>query len=99
MLIPAGSVKVTLPVTTNEDNILEGDEYLKITLSLPGAPVGAVVGTPDAAYVTITDATGMLGLESTHILEFNSNCLSILMCHPLHSSPMYSHDSSKVQPG
>ena len=64
VVIPAGSVKVTLPVRTNADNIVEEDEYFKATLSLPGAPVGAVVGTPDTAYVTITDATSMLGLES-----------------------------------
>ena len=58
VVIPAGSVKVTLNVTTNEDNIVEEDEYFKATLSLPGAPVGAVVGTPDTAYVTITDTAG-----------------------------------------
>ena len=43
---------------TNEDNIVEEDEHFRAILSLPGAPVGAVVGTPDTAYVTITDTAG-----------------------------------------
>ena len=78
VVIPAGSVKVTLPVSTNTDNIVEEDEYFKATLSLPGAPVGAVVGTPDTAYITITDTTGMLGLECVHLLEFSSRILALV---------------------
>ena len=60
VVIPAGSVMVSLPVRTNADNIVEEDEYFKATLSLPGAPIGVVVkfGTPDTAYVTITDTAG-----------------------------------------
>ena len=83
MLIPAGSAKATLPVITNEDNIVEEDEYFNATLSLPGAPVGAVVGTPDTAYVTITDTTGMLRLECVHLLEFmllNCSAFSTGLC-------------------
>ena len=78
VFIPAGLVKATLPVSTNEDNIVEEDEYFKATLRLPGAPVGAVVGTPDTAYVTITDTTGMLGLERMHLLEFSSRILALV---------------------
>ena len=77
MVIPAGLVKVTLPVTTNEDNIVEGDEYFKATLSLPGAPESVLVGTPDTAYVIIIDTDGMLGLESMH---FNCSALSTELC-------------------
>ena len=78
VVIPAGLVKVSLPVRTNADNIVEEDEYFKATLSLPGAPVGAVVGTPDTAYVTITDTTGMLGVECVHLLEFSSRILALV---------------------
>ena len=59
--IPAGSVKVTLNVTTLRDNFVEDDEYFKATLSLPGAPEDVVVGSPEVAFVTITDETRMLG--------------------------------------
>ena len=78
VVIPAGSVKVTLPVRTNEDNIVEEDEYFNATLSLPGAPVGAVVGTPDTAYVSIIDTTGMLELENMHLFEFISRILALV---------------------
>ena len=62
MSIPAGSVKVTLNVSTLPDNIVELPEYFKATLSLPGAPKGCVVGTPDMSYITIIDDSRMLGL-------------------------------------
>ena len=62
MLIPAGTVKVTVPVTTLTDNFVENDEYFKATLSLLGAPEAVEVGSPDMAFVTITDETRMLGL-------------------------------------
>ena len=78
VVIPAGLVKVTLPVRTNEDDIVEEDEYFKATLSLPGAPEGVLVGTPDTAYVTITDTTGMLGLECVQLLEFSSRILALV---------------------
>ena len=62
MPIPAGSVKVTLNVSTLPDNIVELPEYFKATLSLPGAPDASVVGIPDMSYITIIDDTRMLGL-------------------------------------
>ena len=62
MSIPDGSVKVTLNVSTLRDNIVEQPEYFKVTLSLPGAPEGCVVGTPDMSYITILDNSHMLGL-------------------------------------
>ena len=62
MSIPAGSIKVTLDVSTLRDDIVELTEYFKATLSLPGAPEGCVVGTPDMSYITIIDNTSMLGL-------------------------------------
>ncbi len=57
--IPAGSIKVTLNVSTLRDNIVELPEYFKATLSLPGALEGCVVGTPDMSYITIQDDTRM----------------------------------------
>ena len=60
--IPAESVKVTLNVSTLQDSIVELPEYFKATLSLPGAPKGCVVGTPDMSYTTILDDTRTLGL-------------------------------------
>ena len=62
MLIPAGTVKVTVPVTTLTDNLVEDDEYFKATLSLPGAPEAVEVGSPNMSFVTITDETRTLGL-------------------------------------
>ena len=62
MSIPAGSIKVTLNVSTLQDSIVEPAEYFKATLSLPGAPEGCVVGIPDVSYTTIIDDTRMLGL-------------------------------------
>ena len=64
MPIPPGSIKVTLNVSTPQDNILETAEYFKATLSLPEAPEGCVVGTPDMSYITIQDDTRMLALDS-----------------------------------
>ena len=70
MSIPAGSVKVTLNVSTLPDNIVELlPEYFKATLSLPGAPEGSVVGTPDMSYITIIDNTRMLGLGEHALLK------------------------------
>ena len=60
--IPAESVKVTLNVNTLRDSIVEPDEYFKATLSLPEAPEGCVVGTPEMSYITIIDDTRMLEL-------------------------------------
>ena len=59
VVISAGSVTVTVPVTTNEDNFVEPDEYFSATLSLPGAQEAVAVGSPDVAFVTITDTTRM----------------------------------------
>ena len=62
MLIPAGTMKVTVSVTTLTDYFVEDDEYFKATLSLPGAPDAVVAGSPNMAFVTVTDETRMLGL-------------------------------------
>ena len=62
MSIPAGSVKVMLNVSTLQDSIVEPAEYFKATLSLPGAPEGCVVGTPDMSYIAIVDDSSMLRL-------------------------------------
>ena len=59
VVISAGSVTVTVPVTTNEDNFVEPDEYFSATLSLPGAQEAVAVGSPDVAFVTITDTICM----------------------------------------
>ena len=62
MSIPAGSVKVTLNVSTLPDNIVEPAKYFKAALSLSGAPEGCIVGTPYMSYIIIVDDTRMLGL-------------------------------------
>ena len=67
--IPPGSIKVTLNVSTLRDNIVELAKYFKATLSLPGAPEGCVVGTPDMSYITIQDDTRMLVLDSMPLLR------------------------------
>ena len=59
-----------LNVSTLQDIIVEVTEYFKATLSLPGAPEGCVVGTPDMSYITIVDDTRMLGLGE-HALPKN----------------------------
>ena len=59
-----------LNVSTLQDIIVEVTEYFKATLSLPGAPEGCVVGTPDMSYITIVDDTRMLGLGE-HALHKN----------------------------
>ena len=66
VLIPAGTVKVTVTVTTLSDNFVEDDEYFKATLSLLDAPEAVVVGSSDVAFVTVTDDTGMWGYPSLH---------------------------------
>ena len=63
MTIPAGTVNGVLPVTTNEDNFVEPDEYFSATLSLPGAQEAVAVGSPDVAFVTITDTTRMFEID------------------------------------
>ena len=59
VVIPAGTVNVTLPVTTLTDIYIEDDKYFKATLNLSGAPETVDVGSSDVAFVTITDATRM----------------------------------------
>ena len=78
VLIPAGTVMVTVAVTTLADILVEDDEYFKATLSLPGAPEAVVFGYPNMAFVTVTDETRMLRLFS-----FGFMCLSefITLCH------------------
>ena len=63
MLIPAGTVKVTVSETTLRDNFVEDDEYFKAILSLPSDPEAVVVGSPNMAFITIADDTRMLGLS------------------------------------
>ena len=94
MFFLAGSTNKTLPLIPLRDSIVEADEYFKATLSLPGAPRGCVVGTPDTSYITIEDDTRMLELESMHMS-------SILMHSTLDVTffLVYSGDSSAVQPG
>ena len=88
MMIPAGTTKVTVPVATLNDNFKEDDEFFKATLSLPGAPEAVVVGSPNMAFVTITDDDGKLGLFvffwlhvpfSIH-LTMPLICIAILSC-------------------
>ena len=55
VVIPAGTIKVTVPVATLDDNLLEDDEFFKATLTIPGAPADVVVGSPNMAFVNITD--------------------------------------------
>ena len=87
MLIPAGTVKVTLNVTTLTDNFVEDDEYFKATLSLPGAPEAVVVQSPNMAFVTITDETRMLELSFS--LGFTS-LSDFITHHTLHyATKMY----------
>ena len=64
VVISAGSVTVTVPVTTNEDNFVEPEEYFSATLSLPGAQEAVAVGSPDVAFVTIMDNTCMFGTHA-----------------------------------
>ena len=59
VVISAGTVTVTVPVATNEDNFVEPDEYFRATLSLPGVQEAVAVGSPNVAFVTITDTTRM----------------------------------------
>ena len=63
VVISAGSVTVTVPVATNEDNFVEPDEYFSATLTLPGAQEAVAVGSPDVAFVTITDTTRMFDIS------------------------------------
>lgn len=60
--VPAGTVEVTLPVTTLFDNLAENNEHFKATLSLPDGPKDMVVGSLDVVFVTITDTKRMLKL-------------------------------------
>ena len=62
--LQTGKVKVTLTVTTLTSKFVEDDEYFKATLSLPGAPEAVVAGSPEVAFVTITDTTRKLWFTS-----------------------------------
>ena len=64
VVISAGSVTVTVTVTTNEDNFVEPEEYFSATLSLPGAQEAVAVGSPDVAFVIIMDNTCMFGTHA-----------------------------------
>ena len=63
VVISAGTLTVTVPVTTNEDIFVEPDEYLSATLSLPGVQEAVAIGSPDVAFVTITDTTRMFEIS------------------------------------
>ena len=58
MIIPTGTVQVTLSVNTVEEDIVEEDEYFSATLSLLGKPDAVVICSPDVAFVTIIDERG-----------------------------------------
>ena len=79
VFIPAGSTKVTLAVDTLTDNIFEDDEHFKATLTIPGAPGSVVLGSPNMAFVTITDTTSMWRLLVSIVqhtpLRFQHNML------------------------
>ena len=69
VLIPAGTMKETLSVNTVADNLVEGDEFFKATLSLPGAPEAVEVGTPNMAFVNITDDDGKFWSTTLSIMH------------------------------
>ena len=69
VVISAGSVTVTVPVTTNEDNFVEPDEYFSATLSLPFAQEAVAAGYPDVAFVTITDTTRMFEISTLGLVH------------------------------
>ena len=81
MLIPAQTVKVTLPVTTLTDNLKEDKEYFKATLSLPGALEDVVVASPDVAFVSITDNTCMWRILSACSSDKYSRQHFVLLLH------------------
>ena len=60
---------MTLNVSTLQESIVEVAKYFKATLSLPSAPEGCVVGTPDMSYITILDDMCMLGLGEHALLR------------------------------
>ena len=62
--LQTGKVKVTLSMTTLTSKFVEDDEYFKATLSLPVIPGAVVVGSPEVAFVTITDTTRKLWFTS-----------------------------------
>ena len=66
MSIPAKTMKVKIPMSTLSDSFVEDDEYFKATLSLslPVIPEAVVVGSPEVAFVTITDTTRKLWFTS-----------------------------------
>ena len=52
-----GTKRVSMPLLTIRDVIIEPDESLKATLDLEPTTVRVEIG-PDPCFVTITDATG-----------------------------------------
>ena len=98
MIIPTGTVQVTLSVNTVEEDIVENDEYFGATLSLPGSPDGVVIGSPDVAFVTITDERGsglreslihlvtqLMSSQNAHQLSHTMLICTCIFC--FHSQP------------
>lgn len=63
-----GETEKTFTITLNEDSLFEGDETINLTLS---NTVGARIGTPNPAQLTITDNDG------APVVEFSSATYSV----------------------
>ena len=55
LTIPAGETTATIAIQTNDDEVLEGDETLIVTLTDASPEESAAVGTPASAVTTIED--------------------------------------------
>ena len=55
---PAGQTTATFDVPINDDNILEGNEDLMLTIDGTSLSIDVTVGDPDEATVIIVDDDG-----------------------------------------
>lgn len=89
---------MTLSVPTLRDNILEGNEQFKATLSLTFGPSNVIIGSPHMAFVTITDTTGMCLICVVNVCLNCQYFYAIIIIIQLKSSSLpFSQDSSAVQ--
>ena len=97
VFIPAGSTNVTLTVDTLTDNILEDAEHFKAILTIPGSPGSVVVGSPNMAFVAITNTTSMWRLSVSVIQHTPLGFRYKMLCKPgLAASPHLSSRGRKV---
>jgi len=77
---PAGQINVSLDITINNDNILEGNETFTIEIDSPSLPTGVTVGgTSQATVVIDNDDCKLICAFLVHLVQMLNTLKAIFM--------------------